>query len=119
MNSFLELAERCEAATGPDRELDTEIYITVKPDGNAPWGTLVAASRHPDRGFTASLDAAMSLVPEGVIEWHAGKHFKSENGAAYILAPWSRDPFYVVGATPALALTAACLRSHAAKEERR
>jgi hypothetical protein len=81
MVSLLELAERCEAAEGPDRELDAEIccvgpladhdyVLGATPSAKRPgmvtrhfdggtWGTLVA----PD--YTASLDAAMTLFPEG------------------------------------------------------
>ena len=55
MPNLLELAERCEAATGPDRELDFEIAKTI---GRERW----YAGGHPQWHFTASLDAAMSLV---------------------------------------------------------
>lgn len=86
---LLKLAERCEQATGPDRELDGYVW----------WHTGIGPSEYPEyanlpaivalgrvfgriptvpedqltiaevgyRGprYTASLDAAMSLVPEG------------------------------------------------------
>lgn len=71
--TLLELAERCEVATGPDRELDHGIAealgwrrITRLPPENggdevydcgSEWAALPK--------FTASIDAAMTLVPEG------------------------------------------------------
>jgi hypothetical protein len=61
-SALLELASRCEKATGPDRELDLAIALAV---GDETWA-------EPDRAklyYTASLDAAMSLylrVPERI-----------------------------------------------------
>ena len=86
---LVELALRVEAATGPDRELDALIRCAVfAPEGacveksphNGAWciydgkdrqgrsrlwepRTLTRLQRLGE--FTASLDAAMSLVPEG------------------------------------------------------
>lgn len=58
MTDLLKLAERCEQATGPDRELDYAI-------ADAALGSIKPPFR---RGYceryTASLDAAMTLVPE-------------------------------------------------------
>lgn len=57
-----ELAARCEAATGPDRELDAEI---------TRWAYRCAGANVPDdfvfidpSEYTGSLDAAFWLVPE-------------------------------------------------------
>jgi len=47
---LVELAERCEAASGPDRELDCRIFIEADVE-NGDF----------DRLYTASLDAAMTL----------------------------------------------------------
>ncbi|SMC45510.1 hypothetical protein [Novosphingobium sp. B1] len=56
-------------------------------------------------------DAALMLVPEGMMEWHAGKHFKG-GGSAYMLdGKVLRDPIYVTAETPAHALLAACLKA--------
>jgi hypothetical protein len=96
-----ELAERVEAATGPDRDIDHAIanltnYATV--------GEVLT--------YTASLDAAMTLVPEG---WYIGdltqcnEDDKSQACLTEIDAP-HRD----AGATAAimpLALTAAALKA--------
>jgi hypothetical protein len=79
-----ELAERCEKASGPDRELDAEIY-NAAPEANRKaerlpmekwgdrfddgWRTMWAdrEDKYPEKlkRYTASLDAAMTLAPEG------------------------------------------------------
>lgn len=79
---LLKLAERCEQATGPDRELDALIFAALNPtrlpaknipntfvDGERFVGTVYITkhTRSVPR-YTASLDAAMTLVPEG-LDW--------------------------------------------------
>ena len=68
-----QLAARIEAATGPDRELDAEICVTLGlsegnllfgPDGWC-FGSTTNPNPHKAPAYTASLDAAMMLVPEG------------------------------------------------------
>jgi hypothetical protein len=83
------LADRCEAATGADRELDALIrcavfapataYVAMSPfngawciyDGETRdgrprgWEALTLTQVQRLGEFTASLDAAMTLVPEG------------------------------------------------------
>lgn len=54
-DELLRLAERCEAATGPCRNLDNSIRLST--NNGCAFDT--------DPAFTASLDAAMTLVPEG------------------------------------------------------
>lgn len=122
---LIELAERCEAATGADTKLEREIaealgwrhvrnkgpesewfpYVWVAPDGKCD-----ADETYPD--YTASIDAALTLVPEGW-NWQVGKgnHCWS---AVYQGAPPSMrvDP---IAATPALAICAAALRARAAQ----
>ncbi|WP_420140186.1 hypothetical protein [Sphingomonas sp.] len=68
MTSLLELAERAEKVTGPDRELDIAIWRLVDPKAIE----VEAQGRRPLpwlHRYTASLDAAMTLyveVPERV-----------------------------------------------------
>lgn len=77
MTDLIALAERVEKAEGPDRGLDAEIELAI---GNWTPEHLEAWSRYeecgeacnppmhvpvPPQWFTASLDAAMTLVPEG------------------------------------------------------
>lgn len=120
-----ELAERCEAATGPDRELDALIAValgawpntleaepSVTDDGE--WSII---EREPDgrkidrfspESVTASLDAATALVPEGAdyaIERVANEHWCSVDGPNGKRLPCAG------AATPALALCAAALRA--------
>lgn len=96
--TLLELADRVEAATGPDRELDAAIWLAVTPgatrkqtvipaNGQRQGWTIDETREATGRliivpHYTASLDAAMTLVPEGRFvgalnqcdpggEWHA------------------------------------------------
>jgi hypothetical protein len=56
--TLLELVERCEKATGPDAALTQAIADYAESIGLLAVGDLI-----PD--YTASLDAAMTLVPKG------------------------------------------------------
>lgn len=125
MSVLLELATRCEAASGPDRELDADIWLCVTP--GATRGPLVVAATEMRRGwtideasgrmivvpaYTASLDAAASLIPEGCV-WNAMIDFGLPGRARV----WDGDRLKVHqcdGETPALALCAAALRAQAA-----
>lgn len=96
-----QLAARVEAATGPDYALEFDIARTLK------------RAAHPPKNYTASLDAAMSLVPEGATwELDCG----TEQSTATVFAPIADEPGWVTdapaqAATPALALVAAALRA--------
>jgi len=95
VSGFLELAERCEQATGPEQKLDAEIRCAVfgPKDGyvrqspiNGRWCIFETGFNGRERiweprglaalarmgEFTASLDAAEMLVPVGWW-WTAGK----------------------------------------------
>lgn len=112
------LVERIEEATGPDRELDIAIARLVFN---------VAADMHPLRdwvkAFTASIDAAMTLVPEGwrfMVGQREFPHARAyvENGKPSFVGMGNRrNPerlwFETTAATPALALCAAALRARA------
>ena len=151
IQAVVALAARCEAATGPDRELDLAIHRAVGraeemnriidsgrrgldgEEGRA-WdiqrGALIYEVRNtngvcwanggiPLPAYTASLDAAMTLVPEGWWLQHLG----------HIIGGWccrvetNGPPSCSIGVgfrreqripTPALALCAAALRARAA-----
>ena len=140
MTGLLELAEQVEAATGPDRELDCLIavaalgFFEVAPrweGGPIGYGYINKDGERIEPGhggdqlvrkFTASLDAAMTLVPEGVgaeiltidlrranlgsgIIWHRAVLTDTLNGDF-----WRADK----AASFALALVEAALRSRAA-----
>jgi hypothetical protein len=67
---LFELADQCERASGPDREFDREIELAIFPDRLSPCPTVELLS------YTASIGAAMTLVPgpdwEWAIEWKSG-----------------------------------------------
>jgi hypothetical protein len=100
MTDLLQLADRCEKATGPDRQLDADIFTALK---------LVPDRKHdgyPFYAFTQSLDAAMTLVPEGE-DWAVG------SGPLFPTSARVAGKPAVQAATPALALCAASLRAKA------
>ena len=129
---LLELADRVEKATGADRELDGLVFAHMNPDkrviiGQKPgrfpqdpiyggpldiiwidgFADVLGAPR-----YTASLDAAMSLVPSGMlwsVEW-AGHQTRDRIASCTIWKPHMPTSI-AVAATPALALTAASLRA--------
>ena len=110
MANLTELADRVEALAGPCREVDAEIVTIVKAGMRSPW--FIAPP-----SFTGSLDAAMTLVPEG-FNWQVGTQ-GTEGEAAWASVEaltYNPDTFngisiYVDAATPALALCAAALRA--------
>ncbi len=99
---LIALAERVEGLTGPCRETDGEIewLLQLAPcDISGP--------------FTASLDAALGLVPEGHY-WALLMHGE-EDGFQATCTPLHAGLDWRRAATPALALTAAALRARAAE----
>jgi hypothetical protein len=139
-----DLVRRVESATGPSKALDREIalavgWVRLSPSearrSNPAWyhpedcrnGKPIIDSLHGTDvwrdpiAYTASLDAAMSLVPEGWF-WMAGNRDRItprayvENGEpSFVGISSRRNPnrlwFEVTAATPALALVAAALRA--------
>jgi hypothetical protein len=122
MSALLQLAERCEKATGPDRELDAEIAEAVGAKHGRETGW--CNSENGDyyvidecaASYTASLDAAMTLVPEG---WETSIYIGGENANVQMETPAMRDEWFDEGGgpidgtapTPALVLCAAALRA--------
>jgi len=81
------LIERLEKAEGPDRELDADIAAAVL-GGEIQWQTAMTGDalpvrkypskdhirgfgREPVQRYTSSIDAALTLVPEG-FKWKTG-----------------------------------------------
>lgn len=130
--TLIALAERCEKAKGPDRELDRAIADAIRPPARPHVADLDAPPPGFGRGFmegdlwgasyTASIDAAMSLVPEvwgnvGTYPW-LGKQ-KAGVWQAGVSAPGNeKRPPVCYARTAALALTAASLRALAAQAPR-
>ena len=132
---LLALAERVEALTGADRGVDLEVILAsgthvLERRGRDKKAWLYEAAsdfRRLDPSpysygvfglprFTTSLDAAMSLVPEG---WGGAVHF-SENRQHHTVKLGRSYPTnaqaFGEAATPALALTAAALRALAEQQ---
>lgn len=120
-----DLAERIEGAEGPSRELDALIEVErrkraafeagLDDRARAHWrpdafGYVESqGTRYPSPAYTASIDAAMTLVTEGWL-------FDLYNLNGYPEAHLTNDTLQRVSvsvdaATPALALCAAALRA--------
>ena len=145
--TLLALAERVEALAGPDRDVDARVRYAIDareyPGGEAftlveatddhpafehvtRAGLLQQVARDGSARFTASLDAAMTLVPEGhtiqLSDWDAAVLREKGAWQAIVLPMGARGAMSQFtfsnrcdhAATPALALTAAALRAHAA-----
>jgi hypothetical protein len=130
--TLLDLAAIVEKLTGPCRETDAEIWMTLHPDWrNYPrnemggWDCPTGRTRAAEP-YTASLDTAMTLVPEGH-GFYFRRNCSADGEVVYCNAqvwPFSdpRDdeaPHYWANSpedAPAIALVAACLKARAALE---
>jgi len=119
---LIALAERVEAAERPSRELDAQIHFAIhariKPLGTETWAFVAQTFNIPR--YTASVDAAQKLVPDGCV-WFAGTDHEVP-GMAHVNWPGittdDRPANYdTQAASPALALCAAALRARAASLE--
>ena len=102
MTNLPNLIERLEAASGADKEIDRAIRdaLGLQNDYSADWGPRGIPQAFP---YTASIDAALTLVFEGA-NWTVAR-----DGSRRFLA--HVDGFTAGCATPALALAAAALRA--------
>ena len=116
--ALLALAARVEQAAEGSRTLDEVISCAIFPelravnDGETIW--IMHGQRVRILDYSDSLDAALSLVPEGW-PWQLA----SNNSAIVFKIDGDKTVAHWEGraATPALALTAAALRARAAMEE--
>lgn len=124
--SYQDLIARLEKLPGPDRELDADIFRALgwRSFGgifNQQWWEGPSGERcKAVPFFTASIDAALTLVPEGYC-WLSRSHDGSKNlagngsgagGFANVHA--NRDDaifFTAFAATPAIALCIAALKA--------
>lgn len=129
MTGYLEaLAARVEAATGPDRELDAAVVRAIHPGaviepycaGDDEPVVFHAAPLVNNKAelpaYTASIDDAMTVVPEG---WHVSYASEDRHSRSW---GWTLRGGYGVertgrAATPALALLAAALCAIPANQE--
>lgn len=122
------LIDRVEAAEGPDRELDAAIWLLVTPGATRRESRFMHRASGKEQvidetreangrlivvlAYTASIDAAMTLVPDlGEID---GRRFDLYNFEKHATARVYSDEDTdrkATAATPALALVAACLRA--------
>jgi len=113
MGLLEELAVRCEAATGADREVDAEIRCALNgieyPIADTLHGRLMRQVRQDcAECYTGSVDAAMTLIPDGE-EWSLHKVLYDNKGCPAAIVNLELPE--VLAMTPALALTAASLRA--------
>lgn len=64
-----ELIEKLEKATGPDRELDADIAITLKLIAEREWWSVNYLSGDMIPAYTASIDAAVQLCERVLPGW--------------------------------------------------
>jgi hypothetical protein len=135
--AMMELADRVEALSGPDREVDLAIILALgthvlerRGRDRREWLYPVARAGRLDPSFyswgydalpryTASLDSAMTLV-DPTWFFHVSRFSPEEDGRGQAHIYPNRglgDDFESEAATPALALTAAALRAHASQGE--
>jgi hypothetical protein len=118
MSEIGELIERLEKLTGPDREIDADIAATVgafKEKHGLPGGGWVSKGEHyavvPAPRYTESIDAAMTMLPEG-FRWGLKT---SRHRRGYFAETWTADGKVICGIgdapTPAIALCIAILRA--------
>jgi hypothetical protein len=130
-DELLVLASKVEALDGPDREVDAEIAVSIH-GGEIVWlqanytmenypARKYASADHvggygkaPVDPVTASLDAAMSLVPE---KWDFAVASEEGKGVAGAIRRKPHAHADAEAATPALALTAAALRALAEQKQ--
>lgn len=124
-----DLIERLEKATGPDREMDEDIVRALYPDciiqiyvvGDEDKTVFHAEPLVPNKSYvplyTSSIDAALTLVPEGY-GWSLYGGF-SPNRPCACLSDTGRSDDLVdaFGATPAIAICIASLKARAAIKE--
>ena len=111
-----DLLQRIRAATGPDREIDSEIGIALCNWGDTPAGEQPPAGRpeysQPSGHFTSNTDAAIALVQ--IVRPHASIRLSSAPDYWYATIQWDQriaPDTETIGKTPALALIAALLMS--------
>ena len=113
--SALELIERLEKAAGPDRDLDGAIYRSLHASHDDAWPHWTTVQRDEIvLHYTASIDAAVTLVPfaeDKATHWgveldRGFEAWVSRNNVSS--GHWLHQGF---GSTPAIALCIAALKA--------
>jgi hypothetical protein len=114
--SMVDLLERLEKVTGPDRELDGAIQRII---GYGPHHIGAAGLTN---AFTASVDAALTLVPKEWTAWElrsmAGKRRFSCDLSRLTECDAGEDWAFGGGPTPAIAICIAALKARTASEQK-
>ena len=101
-----DLIERLEALTGPCRECDQEIGVFVRNlDRPESAPRIIGVANCPP--YTASIDRAMTLVPDGA-KLTFQNHGDIAGRSLWLVEPNER---FSSGATPAIALCIAALKA--------
>ena len=135
MSDLSELIARIEAASGAQYVLDCAIWDAIYPGERAErFAKLTAPGKpyhgrlgpadvdgyvQPLRAFTASIDAALTLVPDGyAVDMTIGRYWPNRARVLHVYQDGDRwfhrgsDPAICANAaTPALALCAAALKA--------
>ncbi len=116
MSELLALAERVEALSGPDKDVDEAILeYRMRVEQFVPDRAVVG---YPKFAYTGSLDAATSLLPAGGV-W---RKYTDHSASVYAASPYNAQAqvrYDGTGATPALQIVAAVFRMRAAQEAAR
>lgn len=115
-----DLIGRLKAATGPDPDLDAEIWMTLNPDWRSfartkvgGWFTKDGATR-PASAYTDSIDAALTIVPMSLY-WLIGCGKVTPGEPLYGAQVLRHDGSVVAeaesDATPAIAICIAALKA--------
>jgi hypothetical protein len=112
MTDLTTLADRVEKLEAGDREVDADIYVAAVPGRhNTDALSCIGSVAFWVPAYTSSLDAAMTLLPSDCW-WVLEKVALAPGLFAEVVDHKAK------AATPALALTAACLRARAALQDK-
>jgi len=115
--TLLDLADKVEGLDGPCRETDAEVW------GAVGWNKLFSNTNPPPSFFTSSIDAAVSLVPDGFFTKYISQHQDKTDGTIAFVANVYDGLITIqsenrgMAKTEPLARTAAALRVRAAECE--
>lgn len=117
-----DLIERLEKATGPNRELDQDIWDMVGSNEDSSIADGARLIRHAP-SYTSSLDAALTLVPENHRWTLCGEEVEGDGNirkpsahVSMFLSNYAPNRFKE-GATTAIALCIAALKARMAVTE--
>ena len=113
---LLQLADRCEKAEGPDRELDAAIELALGTFSDFTANEAKVLAGGLCREYSASIDAAMTLVPDKYQDRFLIDAHGAWLGPDYMYFTEGEADFNGQAPTPALALCAAALRARATLE---